>query len=214
MSQRKPSSSFVRAASRWLIAAIVASVFVCGLLWHSTSLLGVGAALVCLMLRRVGTEAAAADDDNEQSGGRRRAHRHSRSEGNDAEELQQLSEQFASTAERMPAPGSADALVDELLADGRYALLLQPEMKQHLTQTQVLRAIRQLDEAMALVPAGHVLIGQLAELSNSACGQGDIDPKLVLRNMAEVATVYLDRFCVTNADYQRFVDAGGYEQLE
>jgi iron(II)-dependent oxidoreductase len=214
MIQRNPSSNFVRTVSRWSIAAILASVFLCGLLWHSTSLLGVGAALVCLMLRRVGTEAGARDDDDAQSRSRRRAHQQSRSEGDDAEELQQLSEQFASTSERMPAPGSADALVDELLADGRYALLLKPEMKQHLTQTQVLRAIRQLDEAMALVPAGHVLVGQLAELSNSACGQGDIDPKLVQRNLADVATAYLDRFCVTNAEYQRFVDAGGYEQLE
>jgi iron(II)-dependent oxidoreductase len=104
--------------------------------------------------------------------------------------------------------------VDGLLADGRYALLLRPETKQHLTQFQVLRAIRQLDEAMALVPAGRVLVGQLAELSNSACGQTEIDPKLLQRNLVSVAPVYFDRFCVTNADYQRFVDAGGYEQLE
>ena len=40
-------------------------------------------------------------------------------------------------------------------------------------------------------------------------------PKLAARNLvACVEPIYLDRFCVTNAEYQRFVDAGGYEQLE
>ena len=111
-------------------------------------------------------------------------------------------------------PLSTDALVDELLATRRYALLLRPETKQHLTQLHVVRAIRQLDEAMALVPAGRVLLGQLAEQSNSACGPTDIDPKLAERNLVSVEPAYLDRFCVTNEEYQQFVDAGGYEQLE
>ena len=65
---------------------------------------------------------------------------------------------------------SANALVDDLLATGRYTLLLRPETKQHLTQMHIVRAVRQLDEAMALVPAGRVLLGQLAEQSSSACG--------------------------------------------
>jgi iron(II)-dependent oxidoreductase len=77
-----------------------------------------------------------------------------------------------------------------------------------------MRAIRQLDEAMALVPEGRVLIGQLAEQSNSACGPLDVDPRLAERNLVKVPAAYLDRFCVTNAEYQRFVDEGGYEQLE
>ena len=34
------------------------------------------------------------------------------------------------------------------------------------------------------------------------------------RNLVNVEPVYFDRFCVTNEEYQRFVDAGGYEQLE
>jgi iron(II)-dependent oxidoreductase len=104
-------------------------------------------------------------------------------------------------------------LVDDLLATERYALLLRPETKQHLTPAHVMRAIRHLDEAMALVPAGRVLLGQLAEQSSSACG-GDTDPKLAERNLVAVAPAYLDRYCVTNEQYQQFVDAGGYEQLE
>src|SRR6185369_4266365 len=116
--------------------------------------------------------------------------------------------------ERESPPRRTDALVDDLLANGRYALTLRPETKQQLTQLQLMRAIRQLDEAMALVPAGRVLVGQLAEMSNSACGQTDVDPKLAQRNLVSVGPAYLDRFCVTNAEYQRFIDAGGYEQLE
>ena len=97
---------------------------------------------------------------------------------------------------------------------GATRCCLRPETKQHLTQLQVVRAIRQLDECMALVPAGRVLLGQLAEQSHSACGPIDTDPKLIERNLVDVAPVYLDRFCVTNEEYQRFLDAGGYEQLE
>jgi iron(II)-dependent oxidoreductase len=67
---------------------------------------------------------------------------------------------------------------------------------------------------MALVPAGRVLLGQLAEQSSSSCGAADGDPKLTKRNLATVEPVYLDRFAVTNEQYQKFVDAGGYEQLE
>jgi iron(II)-dependent oxidoreductase len=117
-------------------------------------------------------------------------------------------------AERESPPRSTDALVDDLLANGRYALMLRPETKQHLTQRELMRAIRQLDEAMALVPAGRVLVGQLAEMSSSACGQSEVDLKLTRRNLVTVEPIYLDRFCVTNAEYQKFVDAGGYEQLE
>ena len=69
-------------------------------------------------------------------------------------------------------------------------------------------------KAWRCVPAGRVLLGQLAEQSHSACGPTDTDPKLIDRNLVDVAPVYLDRFCVTNEEYQRFIDAGGYEQLE
>jgi gamma-glutamyl hercynylcysteine S-oxide synthase len=105
-------------------------------------------------------------------------------------------------------------LVDELLAAGRYALLLRPETKKHLSQLHIVRAIRALDEAMALVPAGRVLLGQLAEQSNSACASADVDPKLATRNLVDVEPAYLDRFCVTNDQFQQFIDAGGYEELE
>ncbi|HVT28340.1 MAG TPA: SUMF1/EgtB/PvdO family nonheme iron enzyme [Lacipirellulaceae bacterium] len=216
MKLRKPSPNSVRLLSQWSIAAIAASVFICGFVWKNSNLLGIGAALLCFMFRRAWTDSATANSSNSQQNTK-----HERVPGDhvareDASERSAVNEHapLIGSSRRAAAPHSTDALVDELLANGRYALMLRPETKQHLTQFQVMKAIRQLDEAMALVPAGNVLIGQLAELSSSACGQTDIDSKLARRNLVSVSPIYLDRFCVTNADYQRFVDAGGYEELE
>lgn len=201
--------------SRWSIAAVAAVVFVCGLLWQHAALLGGGAVVLCLVLRRVTN----AIDDRSTSTARpnRSSRATTRSSENArvravAERTQ--TEQTSGPSDSPSEPDSTDALVDDLLQTGRYALLLRPEAKQHLTQLDVVRAVRQLDEAMALVPAGRVLLGQLAEQSNSACGAADVDPKLVSRQLVDVATVYLDRYAVSNDQFQQFVDAGGYERLE
>jgi iron(II)-dependent oxidoreductase len=185
---------------------VAATVFVCGLLWQSVSLLGFGAVALCVVLRQFNRTATT------QPAPRRREPTKptEQAEEQPSRERPPVLEQFQTGS----APHSTDALVDELLATKRYALLLRPETKQHLTQMHVVRAIRQLDESMALVPAGRVLLGQLAEQSHSACGPTDSDPKSVQRNLVSVEPVYLDRFCVTNEEYQRFIDAGGYEQLE
>ncbi len=111
-------------------------------------------------------------------------------------------------------PDSADALVNEMLSTGRYALLLRPEMNRHLDRDHIIRAVRHLDEAMALVPAGRVLLGPLAEQASSSSGAFDANPKMLERFMYRVETLYLDRYAVTNVEYQQFVDAGGYEKLE
>jgi iron(II)-dependent oxidoreductase len=211
MTYRYRSPKSVRVATQWAMAALAASVFVCGVLWQNASLLGVGATILFLVLWRVGSERSPQSSDGE------RRERTERVRGRQvARDVDKNSEQFADAkfSARDTAPKSTDGFVDELVANGRYALMLRPETKQHLTQVQVMRAIRQLDEAMALVPEGRVLIGQLAEQSGSACGPMDIDPRLTQRNLVKVPAVYLDRFCVTNAEYQRFVDTGGYEQLE
>ena len=206
MTTRRKLIDGVRAWSQWLSAAVAATVFACGLLWQSASLLGGGAVVLCLVLRQFGDGAAQELETN----------RNERRSASDANEENGNGERPRALERFQPntAPLSTDALVDELLATRRYALLLRPETKQHLTQLHIVRAIRQLDESMALVPAGRVLLGQLAEQSHSACGPTDTDPKLVERNLVSVEPVYLDRFCVTNEEYQRFVDGGGYEQLE
>jgi iron(II)-dependent oxidoreductase len=111
-------------------------------------------------------------------------------------------------------PDTADVLVDEMLEMGRYALLLRPEMNRHLDREHINRAVRHLDEAMALVPAGRVLLGPLAEQASSSSGAFDANPKVLEKFMHRVAALYLDRYPVTNLEYQQFVHAGGYEKLE
>ena len=170
MSRRRKIIDVIRTWSQWLIVAVAATCSLCGLLWQSVSLLGGGAAVLCLVLRQLG--------GGTQSPEARRSERRSESvahEGPGFVEqppvLEQL-QQNTSPAEHRCARRRAT----------RHAVvtrsLLRPETKQHLTQLQVVRAIRQLDESMALVPAGRVLLGQLAEQSHSACGPTDIDPKL------------------------------------
>jgi iron(II)-dependent oxidoreductase len=192
--------------SQWLSAAVAATVFACGLLWQSASILGGGAAVLCIVLHQFGRASVVQEPP------RQRERRTPRGANDDQSPLE--SPRVLEQLQASPSSLSTDGLVDELLATRRYALLLRPETKQHLTQMHIVRAIRQLDESMALVPAGRVLLGQLAEQSHSACGPTDSDAKLIERNLVSVEPVYLDRFCVTNEDFQRFVDAGGYEQLE
>lgn len=201
----KPQNVFrgIRNWTHWAGAAVAVIVFACGLLWHNPSLLGGGAVALCLALRQSG--------EGREPRPKRESPRTAKTTGSEAplDETTHVLEKLHSNA----TPQSTDALVDDLIAFGRYALLLRPETKQHLNQIDIVRAVRQLDENMALVPAGRVLLGQLAEQSHSACGPTDTDPRLVERNLVNVDPVYLDRFCVSNEDYQRFVDAGGYEQL-
>jgi len=206
MTSRTHSYNTARNWSQWLSIAVAATVFVCGLLWQSISLVGGGAAVLCIVLRQFGAATTVHEP-------RRRGERvdpRAKNEDYATAEQPRVLDQLQTSA----SPHSTDALVDELLATRRYALLLRPETKQHLSQLHIVRAIRQLDESMALVPAGRVLLGQLAEQSHAACGPADTDQKLVERNLVNVEPVYFDRFCVTNEEYQRFVDAGGYEQLE
>jgi Sulfatase-modifying factor enzyme 1 len=202
--------------SRWSIAAVAGAVFLCGLFWQNVALLGGGAVVLCLVLRR----ASNPEDERSASHARsRRKSRHGESTSEDGEghpngARTDSAAHLLNRSNSAPAPKSTSALVEELLESSRYALLLRPAAKQHLSQRDVVRAVRQLDEAMALVPAGRVLLGQLAEQSNSPCGAADMDPKLLSRQLVSVAPVYLDRYVVTNEQFQQFVDAGGYEQLE
>jgi iron(II)-dependent oxidoreductase len=217
MTSRYHSPKVAQTVSRWSIVTVAASVFVCGLVWHNANLLGVGAAILCFILRRAWDNVSDDRPIHEQPINRGQENvRPTRVVRANVSEPPISSEKVSGDglAQHDSSPRSTDALVDELLTNGRYALMLRPDTKQHLTQSQVMRAIRQLDEAMALVPAGRVLVGQLAEISNSACGQSEIDPKLARRNLVMVAPIYLDRFCVTNAEFQKFIDAAGYEQLE
>jgi gamma-glutamyl hercynylcysteine S-oxide synthase len=202
--------------ARWAIAAVSAIVFACGVLWQQYTLLALGAVLLCFALKRIGT------DEETISRAKRQARRAARANSDDGQpedghESNPSDADYAAHSARHRSesgPRSTGDLVEDLLANGRYALLLRPDTKKHLTQLQVMHAVRQLDEAMALVPAGRVLLGQLAEQAHAIGAAGEMDAKLAARNLVHVDPAYLDRFCVTNEQYQQFVDAGGYEQLE
>jgi formylglycine-generating enzyme required for sulfatase activity len=210
MSRIQKLFQFRQSPSQLGIAVIAAAVFSCGLWWHHAGLLGGGAVGLCVAFRSFGEQI---EEDRRMVPNRRnrksvRTHLESAPQA-DAQPAGWLAEpQYAGL------PDSPDALVDELLASGRYALLLRPEMSQHLERGHIVRAVRQLDEAMGLVPAGRVLLGPLAEQSSTSGGAVDADPRTSDRCLHRVGALYLDRHPVTNEQFQQFVDAGGYEKLE
>jgi iron(II)-dependent oxidoreductase len=85
-----------------------------------------------------------------------------------------------------------------LIGEDRYAFVLLAEAAGRVTDQDVLAAWQALGSQMALVPAGSVPAilcdGSLATV--------------------ELGGFFMDRHAVTNRQYQRFVLAGGYEDLE
>ena len=96
--------------------------------------------------------------------------------------------------------------VEQMLAQGRYALLLRPQIASTLSPSDVRLAQDALDDWMGIVPQGPVMM---------RCQRYDemVEEKLRIERRIEVDGFYLDRYCVTNRQYKRFLDAGGYEQL-
>ena len=102
---------------------------------------------------------------------------------------------------------SSEDLIGQMLAQGRFALLLRPQIVGNLTERQVQEALEELDKFMALTPEGSVII-HTWRASSELDGDAESDEHLV-----KVEAFYLDRYPVTNAEFQQFVDVGGYEQM-
>lgn len=100
------------------------------------------------------------------------------------------------------------SLVDQMFAQGRYALLLHPQIAANLTPTQLGSAHEALDAAMAVVPEGAVVMKSTRHEDVSQENRHKVEKKI------EVEGYYLDRFPVTNREFQKFVEAGGYDQLQ
>ena len=111
-----------------------------------------------------------------------------------------------------PESETTDELVDQMMAEGRYALLLRPQVIDNLSQEQLTTAVTLLEEHMALVPAGDVLLGWTDEGLEDVQSQEETLDQIPIRR-ATVASVFIDRHPVTNEQYQEFVDGGGYEQM-
>jgi iron(II)-dependent oxidoreductase len=115
-----------------------------------------------------------------------------------------------STAYRKSAPrkrrrepvSDPTEFVETMIADGRYALLLRPEVVPNLSSEQLKIAIASLHEEMAFVPDGDVKMG-CADNSEEDTSQSH-----------HATSVFVDRYPVTNAVYKQFVDDGGYESEE
>ena len=111
-------------------------------------------------------------------------------------------------AEFVPAPSemlNGDPL-KRLLQQGRYNVILREEEKWRAHQggdAVVDTAFAELEKRMALVPAGSVTISKTLT-AQPGTAEEDLD----------VETFMLDVHCITNARFQRFVDAGGYDALE
>jgi iron(II)-dependent oxidoreductase len=98
-----------------------------------------------------------------------------------------------------------------MLSEGRYALLLRPQVVGNLSGELQAEAQIELDREMSLVPAGEVLLEPISLGVPDEAAEPD-DSQTEPGTVIQVATAYLDRYPVTNAQYQTFLDAGGYEQ--
>ena len=117
------------------------------------------------------------------------------------------------TAPPAPRPPTArraaadDSLVEQMIAQGREALLLRPQIAANLNDADLAAAQVALDESMAIVPQGVVMMRSRS--------YEDLEPNDAVRGerLVQAEGFFLDRFPVTNGQYQLFVEHGGYEQM-
>ncbi len=108
-------------------------------------------------------------------------------------------------------PQDTDGLVEQMLNQGRYALLLRPQIAESLKDLQYRRAFESLKQGMALVPDGEVLLGEVDDGWSDSAAEESLNTSK--GRLIRVEHFFLDRYPVTNEQYQAFVLAGGYEQL-
>lgn len=103
--------------------------------------------------------------------------------------------------------GDSTQLADRLIAMGRSALLLRPRIARGLDKDELIRATNAFDDIMSVVPGGHVLL-ESWRLDGEP--HSDDAPR---SRLVQVDALYLDRYPVTNHQFQQFIDDGGYEQM-
>jgi iron(II)-dependent oxidoreductase len=97
----------------------------------------------------------------------------------------------------------------QLVRNRRYMHIICPQDGLQFDRESVWFAWQAIDHDMAYVPGGNVTLeGEYATTSHDGF-------LLVPQTIGTSATesFYLDRWCVTNADFQAFVDHGGYENI-
>jgi iron(II)-dependent oxidoreductase len=125
-----------------------------------------------------------------------------------------LKSQVEAVVSSMPTPAgpptNTAALVEEMLTQGRYALLLRPQIAPNLTPEQLRRALTALEQETAFVPGGQLCIGLAGKETDPT-----VNDELDAPDAGEVVDVddyRIDRFCITNKQFYHFVMAGGYTQ--
>ncbi len=118
-------------------------------------------------------------------------------------------DQVVETLASLPrAAGGVQSLVDEMLTQSRYALLLRRQLIGNLTVEQLARTRAALSDGMCLVPEGDVEL----HLGAGVCDQ-DGEGAAHGSHPVHVEAYYLDRYPVTNEQFYHFVSSGGYEQM-
>jgi gamma-glutamyl hercynylcysteine S-oxide synthase len=105
-----------------------------------------------------------------------------------------------------------ESLVAQMLGNGRYGLLLRAQIAQNLSIDLYSKAKAALEQEMGLVPQGEVHLEPSVfdvDYALFASDESETPKGLVI----PVRSVFLDRYPVTNRQFQRFVSAGGYQEM-
>jgi iron(II)-dependent oxidoreductase len=127
-----------------------------------------------------------------------------------AEALKSQVEAVVEEAPHHQPPADTTALVEQMLAQGRYSLLLRPQLAPNQGQDQLREALKRLETKTSFVPKGQLCIGLAGKESDDITSDElEFDGA---REVVEVDEFRLDRYAVSNRDYYHFVACGGYSQ--
>ncbi|MCO8124657.1 formylglycine-generating enzyme family protein [Stieleria sp. TO1_6] len=100
--------------------------------------------------------------------------------------------------------------IRKMVRDRQYAKIVRPQDGVLFDSESLQFAWKAIDHDMAYVPGGSVtLCGEYATTSDEGF---ILVPQTI--GSCDAESVYLDRWCVTNADFKGFVDAGGYSDAQ
>lgn len=122
------------------------------------------------------------------------------------------------TSPKVDEPSDAPPMLDfpeappdirKLVRNRQYSHIIRPTDGIQFDPDSLRFAWRAIDHDMAYVPGGSVTL--CGEYATTSAGGFALLPQTIGSSKTE--SIYLDRWCVTNADFQQFVDSGGYETI-
>ena len=102
-----------------------------------------------------------------------------------------------------------DPYAEQMLRSGRYCRLLRDESPAGWETDAIVGASNALEREMAFVPAGSTVVEPVASLDANADGYSATDVEPTTEDI-----FFIDRYAVTNAQYECFVEADGYREIE